>query len=222
MERGPSKEGASGRPMDERGYLASQPARAADRGGVGGDPKSCRGEREVRGRPGRRSHRRAERARCAGTDRLDGRRPWMGARAAELDLLRPHQLPQPPRGGGRRPEPRRSPATSRRPPGPRDGLRVVSRSDSTLRGHYPAETDALARGACGGRTRAGRPDHLSGFLPKPAGSRWTTSTGCVTTGSWSRRDKRSSPPTTASASTPRTSRRGSRRKPVGASTPTRS
>ncbi len=24
MERGPSKEGASGRPMDERGYLASQ------------------------------------------------------------------------------------------------------------------------------------------------------------------------------------------------------
>src|ERR687894_521382 len=25
MERGPSKEGASGRPMDERGYLASQP-----------------------------------------------------------------------------------------------------------------------------------------------------------------------------------------------------
>ena len=59
---------------------------------------------------------------------------------------------------------------------------VVSRSDSTLRGHYPAETDALAEVL---REEGVDPTALScaPLSSRPAGSRWTTSTGCARMGS---------------------------------------
>jgi len=105
--------------------------------------------------------------------------------------------------------------------GPGTDFDVISRSDSTLRGHYPAETDALAKVL----EEYGRgPD---GLIICPAffeAGRFTVDDvhWYARTGSCFRQDKQSLLPTTALATAPRTSRRGSRRRPGDAIRPRRS
>ena len=143
MERGPSKEGASARPMDERGYLASQPPELRIEGALeeiqrrvvesgrrvvvlDDDPT---GVQSVHGVPVLTTWA-VEDLRWA----LEQTSPTFyiltnsRSLAEEEAIALNQEIAQ-----------NLSEAAA-----PGTDFDVVSRSDSTLRGHYPAETDALA------------------------------------------------------------------------------
>jgi uncharacterized protein YgbK (DUF1537 family) len=75
-----------------------------------------------------------------------------GPRTALSHVLHPHQLPQPPEEEAAAMN--REVASNLAAAAERTGtdLVVTSRGDSTLRGHFPAETDALAEGSAGTST----------------------------------------------------------------------
>jgi uncharacterized protein YgbK (DUF1537 family) len=144
MERGPSKEGASGRPMDERGYLASQPP-----------------ERKVEGALEEIRRRVVESGRRVavldddptGVQSVHGV-PVLTTWAVEdlrwaLEQTSPtffvlhnsRSLPEEEAVAMNREIARNLSEAANEAGADFD---VVSRSDSTLRGHYPAETDVLA------------------------------------------------------------------------------
>jgi uncharacterized protein YgbK (DUF1537 family) len=156
MERGPSKKGALGRPMDERGYLASQPPELRIEGALDeirrrvvesgrrvvvldDDPT---GVQSVHGVPVLTTWA-VEDLRWALEQTsptfyiLTNSRSLAQQEAIALNQEIAHNL---------------SEAAE-----PRTDFDVVSRSDSTLRGHYPAETDALAEAL---RERGRGPDGL--------------------------------------------------------------
>src|SRR5215207_7878847 len=143
MERGPSKEGASGRPIDERGYLASQlpelrieraleeiQRRVVESGKrvvvLDDDPT---GVQSVHGVP------------VLTTWAVEDLRWALEQTSPTFYILtNSRSLPE-----------REAVALNQviarnllEAAGPGTDFDVVSRSDSTLRGHYPAETDALA------------------------------------------------------------------------------
>jgi uncharacterized protein YgbK (DUF1537 family) len=145
MERGPSREGASGRPMDERRYLASQPpelriegaleeirSRVSESGRrvvvLDDDPT---GVQSVHGVPVLTTWS-VEDLRWALTQPsptfyiLTNSRSLPEEEAVALNREISRNLSEAPGETGA-------------------DFDVVSRSDSTLRGHYPAETDALAK-----------------------------------------------------------------------------
>ena len=145
MERGPSKEGASGRPMDERGYLASQPP-----------------ERKVEGALEEIRRRVVESGRRVavldddptGVQSVHGV-PVLTTWAVEdlrwaLEQTSPtffvlhnsRSLPEEEAVAMNREIARNLSEAANEAGADFD---VVSRSDSTLRGHYPAETDVLAQ-----------------------------------------------------------------------------
>jgi uncharacterized protein YgbK (DUF1537 family) len=156
MERGPSKKGALGRPMDERGYLASQPPELRIEGALDeirrrvvesgrrvvvldDDPT---GVQSVHGVPVLTTWA-VEDLRWALEQTsptfyiLTNSRSLAEQEAIALNQEIAHNL---------------SEAAE-----PWMDFDVVSRSDSTLRGHYPAETDALAEAL---RERGRGPDGL--------------------------------------------------------------
>ena len=143
MERGPSKEGASGRPMDERGYLASQLPELRIEGALDEIRKRVvesgrrvvvldddpTGVQSVHGVP------------VLTTWVVEDLR-WALEQTSPtfFVLTNSRSLPE-----------EEAVALNREialnlseAAEPRTDFDVVSRSDSTLRGHYPAETDALA------------------------------------------------------------------------------
>jgi uncharacterized protein YgbK (DUF1537 family) len=144
MERGPSKEGASGRPMDERGYLASHPPELRIEGAIeeirrrvvesgrrvvvlDDDPT---GVQSVHGVP------------VLTTWAVDDLR-WALEQTSPtfFVLTNSRSLPEEEAVALNR-EIARNLSEAAGEAGV--DFDVVSRSDSTLRGHYPAETDALA------------------------------------------------------------------------------
>jgi uncharacterized protein YgbK (DUF1537 family) len=143
MERGPAREGASGRPVEERAYLASQPPgrriegavdeirRRVDESGrrvvvLDDDPT---GVQSVHGVP------------VLTTWTVDDLR-WALIQPSPTFyiLTNSRSLPEEEAVALNRDVARNLSEAS----GPGTDFDVVSRSDSTLRGHYPAETDALA------------------------------------------------------------------------------
>jgi hypothetical protein len=86
-----------------------------------------------------------ERLRAAGADELVGRRPAVGAAPRHNRLLRPHPHPQLVRNRHRRTQSadRAGTVAAARQEGV--DFSIASRSDSTLRGYFPLETDVLAR-----------------------------------------------------------------------------
>ena len=218
MERGPSKEGALGRPMDEPWYPAS-------------DLPELRIEEaldEIRKRvveSGRRVVVLDDDP--TGVQSVHGV-PVLTTWVVEdlhwaLEQTSPTFFgsPTPAASPRRRPLPNREIARNLSEAAePRTDFDVVSRSDSTLRGHYPAETDALAETL--EEVDAGPPISSSvRRSSKPAGSRWTTSTGCAKTaaGPGGTNGVRFRPQLRLPRL--RSRRRGSRRKPEDASRPTR-
>jgi len=151
MKRGPSKEGASGRPMDERGYLASQPPELRIEGAleeirrrvvVSGrrvvvlddDPT---GVQSVHGVP------------VLTTWAVEDLRWALEQTSPTFYILTNSRSLAEEEAIALNQEIARNLSEAAAPGTDFD---VVSRSDSTLRGHYPAETDALAKALrAGGR-----------------------------------------------------------------------
>src|ERR687893_1550914 len=143
MERSPSKEEASGRPMDERGYLASQPPELRIQGAqeeirrrvvesgrrvvvLDDDPT---GVQSVHGVP------------VLTTWAIEDLRWALEQTSPTFYILtNSRSLPEEEAVALNREIVRNLLQAA----GPETDFDVVSRSDSTLRGHYPAETDALA------------------------------------------------------------------------------
>src|SRR5215218_1709952 len=155
MERGPSKEGASGRPMDERGYLASQlpelrieraldeiRRRVVESGTrvivLDDDPT---GVQSVHGVPVLTTWA-VEDLRWA----LEQTSPTFYILTNSRSLAEEEAIAL-----------NQEIARNLSEAAPGTDFDIVSRSDSTLRGHYPAETDALAEAL---RERGRGPDGL--------------------------------------------------------------
>ena len=143
MERGPSKEGASGRPMDERGYLASQLPELRIEGALDEIRKRVvesgrrvvvldddpTGVQSVHGVP------------VLTTWVVEDLRWALEQTSPTFYILTNSRSLAEQEAIALNQEIARNLAEAAEPATDFD---VVSRSDSTLRGHYPAETDALA------------------------------------------------------------------------------
>jgi uncharacterized protein YgbK (DUF1537 family) len=156
MERGPSKEGASGRPLDERGYLASQPPELRIEGALDeirrqvvesgrrvivldDDPT---GVQSVHGVP------------VLTTWAVEDLRWALEQTSPTFYILTNSRSLTEQEAIALNQEIARNLSEAAAPGTDFD---VVSRSDSTLRGHYPAETDVLAEEL---RERGRGPDGL--------------------------------------------------------------
>src|SRR5215217_9782221 len=155
MERGPSKEGASGRPIDERGYLTLQPPELRIEGALDvirrrvvesgrrvvvldDDPT---GVQSVHGVPVLTTWA-VEDLRWA----LEQTSPTFYILTNSRSLAEEEAIAL-----------NQEIARNLSEAAPGTDFDIVSRSDSTLRGHYPAETDALAEAL---RERGRGPDGL--------------------------------------------------------------